>query len=158
MTKKNKTYFLLIVVVIIWGILIFKVVDALKGSNDDIISSNFKPEPFNFNFQKEIDTFTLIANYRDPFLDDIKEKVTRQRRNKTHIKTKQPEEPLPLITYSGYMTDPINKEGVFFVNINNQQHMLKRNETVENVKIISGNDKIIVVQYGNQKITIPITN
>lgn len=158
MTKKTKTYLLLIVVVIIWGILIFKVIDALKGSNDDIISSNFKPEPFNFNFQKEIDTFTLIANYRDPFLGDIKEKETRQRRNKTPIKTKQPEEPLALITYSGYMTDPINKERVFFVNINNQQHMLKRNETVENVKIISGNDRNIVLRFGNQKITIPITN
>jgi hypothetical protein len=36
--------------------------------------------------------------------------------------------------------------------------MLKRNETVENVKIISGNEKNIVVRYGNQKITIPITN
>lgn len=158
MTKKTKTYLLLIVVVIIWGILIFKVVDALKGSNDDIISSNFKPEPFNFNYQKKKDTFTLIANYRDPFLGDVSEKENRQRRSKTPIKTKQPEEPLPLITYSGYMTDPINKERVFFININNQQHMLKCNETVENVKIISGNDRNIVLRFGNQKITIPITN
>lgn len=158
MTKKTKTYILIVVVVLIWGVVIYNIASAVSGS-DDTVEIQFQPDPINLNLENKRDTFNLIADYRDPFLGVVtKAAVQRTKKKAKPAKVQTPKEPLPSITYSGYMRDPENGTPVFFINVNNEQLMMKLTEVVGQIKLLSGSDKQVVLIYNEQRLTIPLSN
>ena len=153
MKKTNKTYLLLSLVLIVWGILGYKIVNTLSPQEDDsstlMVSEKFIPKTI-----KEKDTFSIAANYRDPFLGtlpkngSIKSKVKR---------TKKVETPQKNIVYSGFVTETNTGNEIFFIGIDNQQHMMSIGEIQDSVKLVSGNKKRVKVHYGTVSKTIPLS-
>lgn len=80
MSKKRKTiYIMLPVIIVVWGYVLFQFFSFFSSSPN---YAEEKPDsPINID-KVEIDTFSIIANYRDPFLD---------KRYSTPIKTQRKE-------------------------------------------------------------------
>lgn len=69
MNKKVKLYLLIVVNVLAWGYVVYKIYGALKTKDDFILeTNNYKIRPV--NTLKKYDA-KLNLNYPDPFLKDV---------------------------------------------------------------------------------------
>lgn len=145
---------LLPVVIVIWGFLIYKIVDAFSSENSDITQTkqaNFKPPK---GIQK--DTFSLVPIETDPFLGTVytKPKPTSQNVNTVH-KSKS-ETQWPSIGYFGIVADKKSPTSVYIVSINGLQYLLKKGDTLQKLKIIKGSEENIFIRYGSETKEFPI--
>lgn len=148
MSKNLKTYLLLGIVLLIWGIIGFKVVKAISKEPEMPVV-----QPSKRVWRKTVkkkDTFTLLANYRDPFLGTLpvtKKKVVRQAvHKKPRVKRN--------IVYAGLVSQSKSGESMFFVSIDGRQHMISENQEIQGVKLVKGNEKSITVHYDGHAETI----
>ena len=120
MKKQTKTYLLLGFVLLIWGIIGFKLLGALssKPEQSNIVerSINFTPKAV-----KKKDTFSLVVNYRDPFLGTLPTPTKKNRARKIVPKDPEPE---IKIEYTGLVQDKDTKERIFFLTIEGQPHLM----------------------------------
>ncbi|MEP2236881.1 MAG: hypothetical protein ABJI22_00895 [Maribacter sp.] len=144
MKKQHKTYLLLAVVLLVWGMIGYKFVSAINPSieNND---SAVKAEKFVPKEIKEREQFTIVANYRDPFLGTIKTPASNRKKNVS--KTVKKELPKKNINYTGFITDKANKQKIFFVTIDGQQQMMSLKDTFKEVKLVQGTNSYIKVSY-----------
>jgi hypothetical protein len=154
MKKNKKTYLLLIAVLAIWGLLGFKIFGAIQP-NEPKEELALASEKYNPSILKKRDTFSITANYRDPFLGTIPKRNTTKRAKKTEAK--KSELPKKNIRYSGLVSQNNTKNSIFFVSIDGHQHMMTRNEVIADVKLVSGNSESIKVKYNNRTETIVLT-
>ncbi|UOB17896.1 hypothetical protein [Abyssalbus ytuae] len=155
MKNKRNTYLLLILVIVIWGIIAYKIISSLGNNStpagpEQKFEVSFNPKPV-----KGIDTFSIKANYRDPFLGTVeKPKSVIVSKPKT---TQPPEIEIP-VSYSGFIKDKKTREKIFFVHINGMQHLMKANKEINGVKLVSGNDKEITVLLNKKRKIIKISH
>lgn len=138
------------IVIIIWGIVIYKIIAAF--SPDPVaISDNFESTFVAPKFQKK-EVFTLLPIESDPFLGIL---YVNPEKNKNNNKTSsKPKKDLiwPEINYLGIVSDKDSKASVFILQINGKQHLLKKGETLEEFKVIKGSkDKIFINYKGKTK-------
>lgn len=153
MKKEYKTYALLSVVLIVWGLIGFRLVKAINPSGEaqmnEVITEKFSPKTI-----AERETFDIIADYRDPFLGTIKSKETVvQKKISRPVKKDIPKKN---ITYTGFIIDQGSNDKLFFVTIDGQQHMVGIKNTVNGVTLIDGTKSFIKVSYFgiSEKITL----
>lgn len=142
MSKNVKTYTLLGLVLLIWGIIGFKVVGALSPKplpEDAPVSMTKLPM-----LKKERDTFSIMANYRDPFLGTMPP-IKKEAVKKSIPKTKVPKKN---IVYSGLVSKSGSGSTLYFVTIDGQQFLMSRNEVVNDVRLLNGDQETIKVSYG----------
>ncbi len=154
MKNKTKTYILLALVLGIWGTIGYKIITGLNPDApeqvEDEINVSFTPEEI-----KKTDTFSIQTTERDPFLGTL----TRSNKPRTNTtKTPKPikEESVPQITYQGLVKKQNSSQQVFVVTVNGKQHLLKRGQSVDDVKLIKGNAKEIVVLNNHKQQTIAL--
>ena len=138
---------LLTLVLIVWGILGYKVVNTIGPSTEEGIvvaaTERFIPKP-----TKKKDTFSIFANYRDPFLGSIRTKaVIKQTKVVQPKKEKLPEKN---IVYSGFVEESTSGNKIFFISIDGQQHMMSKNDVQQEVKLLSGNQDKVTLRYNGQ--------
>ncbi len=75
MKSKKSLYALLAAVIIIWGVIIYRILANVSFSTDVQQSANTVIETV--NEQVQLDSFSILANYRDPFLDKYVKKETK---------------------------------------------------------------------------------
>lgn len=154
MKNKKNIYFLLPAVLIIWGILIYKVIVGLNPSTHQNqtteVVGQFIPKTL-----KQSETFTLKADYRDPFLGTIERKRTVPSIKK-RVETEKITIPFPTITFKGIVSPKGKNEEVFLILVNGQQHLFKKNSVINNVKLLSGNSQEIKLQFQDQKQTFQL--
>jgi len=149
--KKNvKTYLLLALVLFIWGVIGYKVLSSITPEPEEntlAVTTTFKPQSI-----KEKDTFSIIADYRDPFLGTVKKKTIKKRKPTVKKNT------IPEITvaYTGHISGASLKEKVFFVTINGKQELMSINNTINDVTLISGSKTKIKVSVKKKIRTIPL--
>ena len=157
MKNKKMTYFLGFVVIIVWGMVIYRLFDAAGGSDDDAVpavSSNFKKEPYN-DFVIPKDTTRLLLNYRDPF-GLVKQKDTAAISVKRSVHTSiipasvKPAFNWGFIQYSGYVRNPGSKKLVTLVSINGQNEMLTEGEIKNQVKLIKNLGDSIKISFNGK--------
>lgn len=152
MKKNQKTYLLLGLVLAIWGILGFRIVKSISPSEPEttvsVASIEFKPTSL-----KERDTFSILANYRDPFLGTFQKPKTKNPINRS-TKNKKQSLPEKNIIYSGLVNDNATGQKIFFLNVDGQQLMLSKNQQAEGVKLISGNAEKVKLRYNGLTKTI----
>tara|TARA_R110002012_G_scaffold294098_1_gene490028 strand:- start:3434 stop:3898 length:465 start_codon:yes stop_codon:yes gene_type:complete len=150
--KNIKTYLLLGIVLLIWGLIGYKIFNWMPDNEEALVvpsKVDFKPKQI-----KERDTFSIVAKYRDPFLESAPEKViVPKKKLSTQPKA---EEPTIDIRYTGFITDGSSNQKIFFVTINGQQKMMKLNDKVDDVSLISGSKETIKVRYQNKRITLAL--
>ncbi|MGW9686752.1 hypothetical protein [Flagellimonas sp. 2504JD1-5] len=152
MSKNTKTYLLLGAVLLIWGIIGFKVLGALSSEPEAPVLAeniNFKPKE-----QVKKDTFSILVDYRDPFLGTMPP-------SKKKPKTKgvaKPKVQFPNINYTGLITDQDTKNHIFFVTISGNQYLMRKGNTQADITLLSGSSKSIRVRFKGIAKTITLQN
>ena len=139
---------LLPVVILIWGFLIYKIVDAFSSENASIAKiqkANFKPPK---GIQK--DTFSLVPVETDPFLGMVYAKAKPPSQNVNTVRKPQSEKQWPSIGYFGIVADKNSTTSIYIVSINGQQYLLKKGDTLQKLKIIKGSEGNIFIKYGGE--------
>jgi len=149
MKKNTKTYLLIVAVLGIWGTIGYQIIAGLNPNEIEAVKDNIDLA-FNPKTTKSIDTFSIQTIDRDPFLGTLTQKSI-----KTNRKTIKDTISIP-ITYNGLIKRQNSSGQVFVVNINGIQHLLKKGQTINEVSLIRGTDKQIVVRYKNKQKTISI--
>lgn len=141
MGDKIKKYILLIVVVLIWGIIVFKIVNL----------TNPTPPPFKTNYDSvkklqnsRIDTFNLLLNYRDPFVyyKNFRKHESQASLSNTIVKgnpikklTPKQEVKWPDVLYGGIIKNNLSGKQVFLITINSKEYLMKIKDTLEGILI-----------------------
>ncbi|WP_299884419.1 hypothetical protein [uncultured Lacinutrix sp.] len=152
MRNKTKTYILLATVICLWSFIGFKIVNTINPETQEVSEQEFTVT-FNPSKKEKRDTFSIEKTNKDPFLGTLIPTKSAKRNTAKNTKKIEPEV-MPNITYGGLVKQ--STQQVFIVNIDNNQHLLKKGQTVQNVKLIKGNTKEIVVSVNNKRLTIPL--
>lgn len=154
MKRNKKTYLLLLLVLVIWGVLGFKLLGSLNPNKSPsaplVAVERFKP-----NAITKKDTFSIIADYRDPFLGTLPKRKDTVSRKKTIPKIVTV--PEKQIRYSGFVTESTTGKKIFFLSIDGQNYMMTLLQVEQEVKLLAGNGENIKVKYGSQTKLIPLT-
>ncbi|WP_117885631.1 hypothetical protein [Aureibaculum luteum] len=155
MKNKKNIFFLLPAVMIIWGVLGYRIFTSLSPTNT-VTSVNLATTQFIPQKIEASESFTINTEYRDPFLGTVSKKPSIKTKRSTKKVTITPQKPFPTIIYKGVVAATGKKEQVFIISINGQQQFFKKNSTKNDVKLLRGTITEIVVQFQGQKQTFPI--
>lgn len=144
MNKNTKTKVLLAVVILIWG---YFGISLYSGfGNSDELAASIDKSSFKAPKILEREVFELEPIESDPFLGTLYKKQTAKVRNKT---TTPKKETLiwPNIKYSGIVSDNNSASSVFILTVNGQQHLLRKGDTIQKLKILKGSKNNILIQF-----------
>lgn len=131
--NRSKTYLLLAIVAVLWGILIFKFASDL--SDDSLPSQSFEISSFKAPKNTKKDTTPLLNIDRDPFLGTpYVSKSSSQKSTKVPVKKVIN---WPQIKYKGMVKGENNSS--FIVQINGQDKIFNRGEELDSIILIRGN-------------------
>ncbi|HEY0066751.1 MAG TPA: hypothetical protein VGB46_05300 [Flavisolibacter sp.] len=143
MNQKALRYVLIAAVVLVWGAIIYRIFAAL-GSDDG-------PEPGTAVASKPLkqaarDSFSLLANYSDPFLpaDAVMEPdvavdspvvTSNPAVVSTSLPATEPPVDISFVRYQGMIANPEKKLRMAMISINGSEHLVKENEVIQDVLI-----------------------
>jgi hypothetical protein len=163
MSVKNKklTYLLGLLVLSVWGIIIYRIFIAAHGEEDNVPVAAAKTNKEAYNdFSIPKDTTHLLLNYRDPFgLVKQKDTTVIAIRKISYQKTPAAVKPVTnwgFIQYSGYILNPGSKKLIALVSINGQNMTLSEGETKARVKLIRNLRDSIRVRFDGKTKCIAI--
>lgn len=153
MKNKKKTYILLVIVLIIWGLLIYK---FFSFASKDVTSENLEIAlSVKALAITKRDTFSIDVNYRDPFLGKMymadKSAVSLKRK----VKIKEPVV-WPSVVYKGVVSDTKDKKKVFMIIISGHTYLMKEKETEQEVTLKKGDRESIDIKYKGENYNILI--
>jgi len=157
MKSRKSTYFLMLAVLGIWGVILYRI--AMGAGTDDVAVSS--PAKSHANYQsldtyKLKDTFTLALDYGDPFSEN---KPTADKDVETSV------EPLGLIRdnaktirannwnnikYTGYIANGSAKRLVAIMTINGKQYMLSEGQNAEDVLLLKCRKDSVKISYRDE--------
>ncbi len=159
MKNKKTLYFLIPLVVIVWGLLFYKIFGYIgdkKPDNLNTMSVNIKSDT-----TIDVDTFKLLANYDDPFLDkpyQMEESPIFENQNDI-IKTPPPKPkqtevistiPWPKISYGGIIKNNISNKTIVIVYINGSGKIMTLGESSNNVLLKKIYKDSIIVEFNKE--------
>ena len=154
---KNKKLIKILVplAVIIWGLIIYRVISFVNngGPTNNIVSQ----QSYKFENTPIIDTFKLVANYRDPFnVQPVNRKITKTpSQNKSTIKAsnkiKASNIKWPSIVYKGRVQDNTSSKNLSIMVINNHNYMMFESDEKEDVILKKIYKDSVLVEYSNQQ-------
>ena len=137
--NKKKTYVLLVLVITVWGTIAYKIMSALNPELPEIQQQKIAINN-NYKVVTTVDTFSISAVNRDPFLGFYTKKPSKLK----------PRKRIPVwipIQYNGIVKRGHNQ--MFIVSIKGKQHLLKKGQVKDSVKLVYGNSKSITMRYKN---------
>lgn len=151
MKKKSFTYVLLIIVVLIWVGVFFRIKSGVGDQEEPV--KLFQPPP-KTEVIIELNSFELLLNYKDPFklkktvIEPITNPVKKVVKKKS--KPKKTDHQWPEIKFSGIIENKITGKQSFIIRFDRREYILSRGDSIGNYLIASGNDQLIEVKYGNE--------
>lgn len=157
MKKKKVIYFLLPIIALVWAFVFYQ------------LFSYFFTEPNYYKEQSTIkvnideikaDTFSIVANYRDPFLDEKKnilKPVNKNNASSTKKKIKLPpvaEQAWPVIKYNGMIKNNDSERRVGIVTINGKECIVKEGDVLNEVIFKKIEKNLIAVVFQKEQKTI----
>lgn len=152
MKNKKFLYILLPAVLVIWGSIFYKIYTSVKGTDipESLASmKNMKEEP-----QEKEDTFSLLLNYRDPFLGKHGGVVNRPAIKASDEKTKVQKIQWPNIIYHGFIKNKSTKKVLALLEINGRESNIAAGNTIEGVSVKKIFKDSIIVAFKGEKKTI----
>jgi len=154
-SKKGKTYVLLLVVLGIWGAIGYQIFSKLSPDTTPIIAENsnitFSPKQ-----TIERDTFNIHNEHRDPFLGKPYYKKQASPTRKVRSKKKD-SVVFPQMTYQGVISKQQSAQNIYIVGINGTQQLFKVGKTIEDIKLLKGSKKSITIAYKGKRKTIAVS-
>lgn len=154
MKNKQITYFLITVVVIIWGGIFYRIFSSFFSSDEGLVRVAATPVIETPDNIFDAGSYTLKASYRDPFLGNTtidKTESSRQIRIKPPEKKVQPVAAVDwsFVKYFGLIKNSGNNTKIGLISINNREHMIREGEVISDLKCMkSYNDSIIISYQG----------
>ncbi len=164
MKNKKGLYILIPAVLIIWGIIFYRIFSntSFESPKTIAVSDNSRKD----TTLAEKDTFFIYADYSDPFLKSYKGKgnesdeavnkkenseKTRnfRRRRVVSQRTRWPE-----ITYNGLIYNKQNNRYVILLGINKKRYLFHKGDTIQNIYLRKFSLDSIYVVYKNDEKTI----
>ena len=158
MKNKSVTYLLIGVVLLIWGLVFYRLFSATQ--EDETFTPMAKAISALKKESEGSDTFELIHDYRDPFLGKaqsmpISEGHTPKKIVKpkvTEPKVIPPSVDWSFISYKGAITNKLSKREVGIFQINNVDAMMSANERIGDITILKvSRDSAQVLYKGIKK-------
>ena len=163
MKNKKVTFALIVSVAAVWGIIFYRIFAA--SAEDDPLP---RPVVHQANSYESLDdylvkdTFKLVLNYRDPFLDKEDPKpdtttitpktVSSAGFNPVRISTHKKFINWDIVKYTGHITNPESKKMVCILTVNGKEYMLSEGQSADGVKLIkSGRDSVKVLYRDKMK-------
>ena len=152
MKNKKLTYFLIAIVLGVWGLILYRIFDAVSDNDDTAAPVAVKQVKEAFNdYSLPKDTTKLLLNYRDPFgiakPKDTAVRVSKATSLKSTVATAKPAMNWSFISYSGYIRNPASKKLIALVSINGQNVTLAEGETKNQVKLLKNLRDSIKISY-----------
>ena len=143
MKKQQKTYILLIAVLVIWGIIGYQIYIRLNPPAPEL---NIAKLNTNFVRQQTIQSsfYELKTSYRDPFLGGFPKKKRIVKKKKVIPKAK-PTIPFPNVVYNGIIEG--NSSTAYILTINGRQEIVKLGQEVQKITLTKATKKEVVVQF-----------
>ena len=147
-------YILVLVTCAIWGTVMYRAFLAWHGKVQyvPVTDENFT----NYSATLAPDTFSLKLNYRDPFLDNVREEKPVQRnpiplQNTAPKKVEQKMETWPNVSYEGMIRNQKNGKLLAMIHVNGKASMLSTGDIFEDVMLTRVYKDSVQVQYNRQK-------
>lgn len=149
MKNKKRTYILLFIVLLVWGVVLYQL---FSFSNTDGILENTSSElnikPFKL---KERTSFSINVNYRDPFLGKLyaPQEDSRAKKNVSKTTKSKIEKVIvwPAILYKGIVSDTKDKIKIYMLIIDGKTCLMKNGETQNEVFLKDGDKESVYVKY-----------
>lgn len=162
MNQKPVKYLLIGGVVLVWGLIIYRVVDGLNP--DDNIPAIKAANTLTNAYVAPADSFTLIADYSDPFIpgsDTVDAEVTAIPQpvaapppapvvNKPPVDTYKE----GTIQYVGMISNPQKKIKLGTITLNGKEMLVREKDNVEGYVVMKITAEAIVVKYKGKKVTV----
>lgn len=108
------------------------------------------------------DTFSIVANYRDPFLGEnirlTQPKTTNNQSSQPKVQKNIAQKPLdnpwPTIEYKGMIKNNNSEKRVGIVGLNNKEYLVKEGEVLNGVKFMVISKELIQVSFQKEQKTI----
>lgn len=162
MKTKSTTFILIIVVIGVWGYVIYKVFQAIQA--DDTIGITNKKRTI---VQEELSYYSLKIqdslnlNFRDPiyYKDESKQKVqpSNEKSESNYVQDNYIPpimEPEINILYLGFIENEKSKKKTAIVQIDGNQYMLSLHEGINGIKLLDIKRDFIRMQHKNKVKTI----
>ena len=154
--NKNALYLLVPLFILIWGVIGHRI---YKGMNNDDLE--LFVEEANLELVVEMlepDTFSIIADYRDPFLGKIRSSkpkaVTPKKKQAPIVKKPEPVLRWPSIVYGGMIKNQKTGKLVAMVKINGKDNLLSIGNVVSEVILLKVYPDSITVSLGKVEKTV----
>ncbi|MFA6924756.1 MAG: hypothetical protein WC223_10955 [Bacteroidales bacterium] len=151
MKNKKSLYFLIPLVVIVWGLIVYKIIN---NKNEDYSTTNIAHNLKNNQETQNItDTFKLLADYNDPFLGKIAPVRVISKIQKKQSPPKVEEKKLlnwPKIVYGGIIKNKSSNKTVIIVNINGIGKLMSEGEIFNNIRIKKIYKDSIIAEFNNE--------
>jgi type II secretory pathway component PulC len=157
MKNKKMTYVLLPLVMIVWGIVFFKIFSAIKPSSAAVSDMNIIKRGDDSSLFK-VDTFSIVNNYRDPF--NNKPSTTNKSGTSHNVPVKKKvvvtNTPLkwPEIVYNGIIKNKNSPQQLVMVKINGASNFMTKGENIAGVQLLKVYKDSIVICYSGEKRTV----
>lgn len=149
-------YILLPLVLGLWGYIGWKIVDGLQG--DEATSYNVPAVSLLNDTLAVPETYTLQANYRDPFLGKSVTSFSGSGGSAMPKKNTSPKKTItqpaitnwPVIVYGG-MIQKKQGQPLALLQVNGQDYLLKTGEKAADISVISIHRDSVVLNWNKQK-------
>ena len=153
-SKKGKTYALLVIVLGIWGTIGYQVYSKLNPKETSIIAAS-TDITFSPTQHIEKDTFQINSQHRDPFLEKPFQARNQNSVNKARS-TKKDSIVFPALAYKGVISKKQSSQNIYIIEVSGIQQLFKVGKTIDKVRLISGNKKSVTITYQGKRKTISI--
>lgn len=144
MNKQQKTYGLLGIVLIIWGMIGYQIYMRMHPPTPEL-----KTESIQTYFQEQKTDkhpfYILNKAYRDPFLGGFPKKKTVQKKT---IISKKPTIAFPDVQYNGSVEG--NKESSYILTVNGIQDVVKVQQVLQGVQLVKASENQVSVKFKNE--------
>lgn len=142
---------LLIAVLVIWGYFIISLVSDLGAEDKFELNSIANPSENPIKAQEK-ESFSLIDNLRDPFLDKATS-YTAKKSNASVVHSNRKD--WPSVIYKGQISGS-ESSARYVLAINGKEQLLKLGQTVNEVRLLRANEKEATIRFEGQSKVILI--
>ncbi len=157
MQNKKALYLLIPAVIIIWGIIAYKIIIGLN-SDDNIMPADFSTKQTNKVRQETSNNYTLIASYRDPFLGIVQKTtsvINHDTIKRNIIKPIQKTEILfPNIVFFGCIKNKMSNKEFAIIKVDGKERTMGIGESEQGIEIKKIYKDSIVISFNNVLKTI----
>ena len=138
MKNKKVVYVLLPIVIIVWGIVFYRIFSVVNPSGAQFTPTSNLSNDLGVE-NSLVDTFTIIANYRDPFLGKV---ISSEKHIVGNASINIPTKPLvipkswPAINYGGMIKIIKSSQQTALVYINGESKMMKMGDVETEVQLL----------------------